>query len=51
VARQYIGSRGKIDNGIVAVTTLWVDERCYWLMSGYSLRVALEALKRAGSPF
>lgn len=30
VARQYIGSRGKIDNGIVAVTTLWADERCYW---------------------
>ncbi|WP_205665102.1 transposase, partial [Caldimonas tepidiphila] len=30
VARQYLGSRGKIDNGIVAVTTLWADERCYW---------------------
>jgi hypothetical protein len=30
MARQYIGSRGKIDNGIVAVTTLWADERCYW---------------------
>jgi hypothetical protein len=30
VARQYLGSVGKIDNGIVAVTSLWVDERCYW---------------------
>jgi DDE superfamily endonuclease len=30
VARQYLGSVGKIDNGIVAVTTLWADERCYW---------------------
>jgi DDE superfamily endonuclease len=30
VARQYLGSIGKIDNGIVAVTSLWADERCYW---------------------
>ena len=26
VARQYLGLVGKIDNGIVAVTTLWADE-------------------------
>ena len=30
VARQYLGSVGKIDNGIVAVTSLWASERCYW---------------------
>src|SRR5512132_3423518 len=30
VARQYLGSVGKIDNGIVAVTSLWADERWYW---------------------
>jgi len=30
VARQYLGSVGKIDNGIVAVTSLWADERRYW---------------------
>src|SRR5215208_6895763 len=30
VARQYLGSVGKIDNGIVAVTTLWADERVYY---------------------
>jgi SRSO17 transposase len=30
VARQYLGSVGKIDNGIVAVTSLWADEHCYW---------------------
>jgi DDE superfamily endonuclease len=30
VARQCLGSVGKVDNGIVAVTTLWADERCYW---------------------
>lgn len=30
VARQYLGSIGKIDNGIVAVTTLWADERVYY---------------------
>ena len=26
VARQYLGSVGKVDNGIVAVTTLWASE-------------------------
>ena len=30
VARQYLGSVGKVDNGIVAVTSLWADERGYW---------------------
>jgi hypothetical protein len=30
VARQYLGSVGKVDNGIVAVTSPWADERCYW---------------------
>ena len=30
VARQYLGSLGKIDNGIVAVTTVWADDRVYY---------------------
>lgn len=30
VARQYLGSVGKIDNGIVAVTTLWANELRYY---------------------
>jgi SRSO17 transposase len=30
VARQYLGSLGKIDNGIVAVTSLWASARVYW---------------------
>jgi DDE superfamily endonuclease len=30
VGRQYLGSVGKIDNGIVAVTSLWADERVYY---------------------
>ena len=30
VARQYLGSLGKTDNGIVAVTTVWADERVYY---------------------
>src|SRR3989475_11615360 len=29
-ARQYLGSVGKVDNGIVAVTSLWADERLYF---------------------
>ena len=27
VARQWLGSIGKVDNGIVAVSSLWADER------------------------
>ena len=30
VGRQYLGSVGKIDNGIVAVSSLWADERLYY---------------------
>src|SRR5438034_4714922 len=30
VARQYLGSVGKVDDGIVAVSGLWADERAYW---------------------
>jgi len=30
VARQYLGSVGKTDNGIVAVSTLWADQRVYY---------------------
>jgi DDE superfamily endonuclease len=30
VARQYLGSVGKTDNGIVAVTSLWASERVSW---------------------
>src|SRR5262245_58255043 len=30
VARQWLGSIGKVDNGIVAVSSLWADERIYY---------------------
>ena len=30
VGRQYLGSVGKIDNGIVVVSTLWADEQRYF---------------------
>src|SRR4029453_11385692 len=30
VARQYLGSVGKTDNGIGGVTSLGADARCYW---------------------
>jgi SRSO17 transposase len=30
VSRQYIGSRAQVDNGIVAVSTAWADERIYY---------------------
>jgi SRSO17 transposase len=30
VGRQYLGSVGKVDNGIVAVSSLWADARVYY---------------------
>lgn len=30
VGRQYLGSIGKIDNGVVSVSSLWADETRYW---------------------
>lgn len=30
VGRQYLGSIGKIDNGVVSVGALWADERLYY---------------------
>lgn len=30
VGRQYIANLGKIDNGVVSVTSLWADEVVYW---------------------
>ena len=51
VARQYLGSVGKIDNGIVAVTSLWADERCYWPVHAVPLHAGGSRLpgRRAGS--
>jgi DDE superfamily endonuclease len=30
VGRQWLGRLGKTDRGVVTVTTLWADERCYY---------------------
>ena len=30
VGRQFLGNLGKIDNGVVSVTSLWADERVYY---------------------
>ena len=38
VARQYIGSRGKVEEGIVAVTTCWADEEVYWPVTFQAVR-------------
>jgi SRSO17 transposase len=32
VGRQYLGSIGKIDHGVVSVGALWADERVYYLL-------------------
>lgn len=33
VGRQYLGSIGKVDSGVVTVSSLWADERVYWPVS------------------
>jgi SRSO17 transposase len=30
VGRQYLSCIGKIDNGVVSVSSLWADERSYY---------------------
>lgn len=30
VGRQYLGSLGKVDSGVVTVSALWADARVYW---------------------
>jgi len=30
VGRQYLGNLGKVDNGVVSVTSLWADEGIYY---------------------
>ena len=30
VGRQYLGSIGKVDSGVVTVRSLWADDRVYW---------------------
>src|ERR1700730_1859057 len=32
VGRQYLGNLGKIDNGVVSVTSLWADQQVYYPM-------------------
>ncbi|HEX5501499.1 MAG TPA: IS701 family transposase [Thermomicrobiales bacterium] len=34
VGRQYLANLGKTDNGVVAVTSLWADERVSWPVGG-----------------
>ena len=33
IGRQYLGSIGKVDSGIVSVSALWADDRVYWPLS------------------
>jgi len=30
VSRQYLANLGKIDNGVVSVSSLWADEQVYY---------------------
>src|ERR687894_535274 len=33
VGRQYLANLGKVDNGVVSVTSLWADPRVYYPVS------------------
>jgi SRSO17 transposase len=50
VGRQYLGSIGKIDNGIVAVTTVWADERVYYSLHCAPYTPASRLPKRTADP-
>jgi len=50
VARQYLGSVGKTDNGIVAVTSLWADPRCYWPLHAVPYTPASRLAKGKSDP-
>src|SRR6185295_2600795 len=50
VARQYLGSIGKIDGGIVAVTSLWAAERIYYPLHGKPYTPAARLPKGKADP-
>jgi hypothetical protein len=50
VARQYLGSVGKTDNGIVAVTSLWAEARCYWPLHAVPYTPASRLAKGKSDP-
>ncbi len=50
VARQYLGSVGKIENGMVAVTTVWADERVYYPLHFAPYTPASRLPKGPGDP-
>ncbi len=47
VGRQYLANLGKIDNGVVSVTSLWADERVYfhWRLSHIHQPLGLRVVK------
>ena len=47
VARQYLGSVGKIDRGIVAVTSLWAGERYYHPLHAAAIHAGYSGCPRA----
>src|SRR5215475_6041674 len=44
VGRQYLGNLGKVDNGVVSVTSLWADAGVYYFSRGGFLVSALAKL-------
>jgi SRSO17 transposase len=51
VGRQYLANLGKIDNGVVSVTSPWADERVYYPVDfePYTPAHHQAGLERAGS--
>jgi SRSO17 transposase len=50
VGRQYLGSVGKIDNGLVVVSTLWADEDRYYPLQAEPYTPALRLPKGKADP-
>jgi hypothetical protein len=48
VGRQWLGRYGKTDNGIVAVTTVWADERVYYPLHAEPYTPVLALPQEAG---
>jgi hypothetical protein len=50
VGRQWLGRYGKVDNGVVTVTTVWADERVYYPVHAVPYTPARHFAKGKGDP-
>lgn len=53
IGKQYLGSVGKVDRGVVTVTACWADERVYYPLHAvpYTLAHHFQGQERPGFPY